>query len=150
MSVFASKLLAGAVCSSAASTDLCGGCQVTGVPTATKIPTDFFSLRTTSSKTFQRLAGRPRAFDRERVIGIALDLFWRQGFEGTSIHQLTLAMGIAPPSLYAAFGSKEDLYREAVELYLSRYTSFMNHFLDEKIRLFRDFNHNLSDMACAF
>ena len=48
---------------------------------------------------------------------MALDLFWRHGFEGTSTSQLTAAMGVSPPSLYAAFGSKDGLYREAVALY---------------------------------
>lgn len=74
----------------------------------------------------KRSVGRPRAFDREQALGIALDLFWRQGFEGTSTTQLTAAMGISPPSLYAAFGSKETLYREAVALYLVRYGSFLS------------------------
>ncbi|SBS76073.1 Transcriptional regulator, TetR family [uncultured Mycobacterium sp.] len=48
---------------------------------------------------------------------IALDLFWRHGYEGVSIADLCQAIGIAPPSLYHAFGSKTDLYREAVRLY---------------------------------
>jgi AcrR family transcriptional regulator len=81
----------------------------------------------------KRSAGRPRAFDREQALGIALDLFWRQGYEGTSIPQLTKAMGISPPSLYAAFKSKESLYREAVELYLTQYSGFMSSLFDEKI-----------------
>lgn len=80
----------------------------------------------------QRSAGRPRAFDREQALNIALDLFWRHGFDGTSIPQITAAIGISPPSLYAAFGSKDALYREAIKLYLSRYTSFMKYLLDEK------------------
>ena len=74
----------------------------------------------------KRSAGRPRAFDREQALGIALDLFWRHGFAGTSTAQLSTAMGIAPPSLYAAFGGKEALYREAVALYLTRYGGFMS------------------------
>lgn len=74
----------------------------------------------------KRSAGRPRAFDRERALGIALDLFWRHGYEGTSTAQLSTAMGISPPSLYAAFGGKEALYREAVALYLTRYGGFMS------------------------
>ena len=48
-----------------------------------------------------------------------MELFWRRGYEGVSINDLTTAIGIAPPSLYAAFGSKADLYREALDLYAS-------------------------------
>lgn len=80
----------------------------------------------------KRPAGRPRAFDRQQALVVALDLFWRHGFGGTSIGQLTAAMGISPPSLYAAFGSKEGIYREAVALYLERYGGFMNGLLDER------------------
>ncbi|WP_317202070.1 TetR/AcrR family transcriptional regulator [Janthinobacterium sp.] len=55
-----------------------------------------------------------------------MHLFWRNGYEGTSVAELTAALGITPPSLYAAFGSKELLYREALERYLSsRGTSMM-------------------------
>jgi AcrR family transcriptional regulator len=46
-----------------------------------------------------------------------MEVFWRHGYEGTSLNQLTTAMGVNAPSLYAAFGSKEALFREAVELY---------------------------------
>ncbi len=69
--------------------------------------------------------GRPRAFDREQALNLALDLFWRHGFEGTSTAQLTAAMGIAAPSLYAAFGSKEGLFREALAEYGERYGGFL-------------------------
>jgi AcrR family transcriptional regulator len=61
--------------------------------------------------------GRPRTFDREKALKTALRLFWDHGYEGTSIAQLKAAMGINGPSLYAAFGSKEALYREAIDLY---------------------------------
>lgn len=69
----------------------------------------------------KRPVGRPRAFDRDTALAIAMDLFWRHGFEGTSTAQLTAAMGISQPSLYGTFGSKEALYREAVGLYLARF-----------------------------
>ncbi len=65
----------------------------------------------------RRAPGRPRQFDRDAALATALDLFWRHGFEGTSTKDLSDAMGVAPPSLYAAFGSKEALYLEAVASY---------------------------------
>jgi AcrR family transcriptional regulator len=62
--------------------------------------------------------GRPRAFDADEALGKALKVFQRKGYEGSSIADLTEAMGINPPSLYAAFGSKEDLFRRAVDRYV--------------------------------
>jgi AcrR family transcriptional regulator len=61
--------------------------------------------------------GRPWSFDRDKAIETAMRLFWRHGFEGVSIDDLTKAIGIAPPSLYAAFGSKAGLYQEALARY---------------------------------
>ncbi|WP_395679478.1 TetR/AcrR family transcriptional regulator [Inquilinus sp.] len=61
--------------------------------------------------------GRPRGFDRDVALRRAMELFWRHGYEGVSMAELTAAMGIAAPSLYAAFGSKEALFREAIALY---------------------------------
>ncbi|MFJ7420456.1 TetR/AcrR family transcriptional regulator [Streptomyces uncialis] len=61
--------------------------------------------------------GRPRAFDRDIALARAMETFWEYGYEATSMTDLTAAMGISSPSLYAAFGSKERLFREAVELY---------------------------------
>jgi AcrR family transcriptional regulator len=61
--------------------------------------------------------GRPRAFDRAKALEQAMLLFWEKGFQGTAMSELTAAMGINAPSLYACFGSKEALYREAMALY---------------------------------
>src|SRR5260370_31472836 len=64
------------------------------------------------------VVGRPRGFDRDTALEAAMFLFWRKGFAATSMNDLCDAMGIGSPSLYAAFGSKEALYLEAVEYYL--------------------------------
>ena len=64
-----------------------------------------------------RPRGRPRGFDRGAALAVAMETFWRLGYEGASIADLTAAMGITPQSLYAAFGSKAELYREALGLY---------------------------------
>ncbi|AJY14404.1 TetR/AcrR family transcriptional regulator [Burkholderia dolosa] len=61
--------------------------------------------------------GRPRSFDKEAALERAMQVFWRLGYEGASMADLTSAMGIASPSLYAAFGSKEALFRQALEHY---------------------------------
>jgi AcrR family transcriptional regulator len=61
--------------------------------------------------------GRPRTFDRDEVLRKALLVFWERGYQNTSMADLTAAMGINSPSLYAAYGSKEKLFREALALY---------------------------------
>jgi AcrR family transcriptional regulator len=65
----------------------------------------------------RRKIGRPLSFKREAVLQKAMLAFWRSGYETTSVADLTKAMGITPPSLYAAFGDKEALFLEAVSLY---------------------------------
>ncbi len=61
--------------------------------------------------------GRPREFDPAQALAAALEVFWRRGYEGASISELTEAMGITRPSLYACFGNKESLFRQALDLY---------------------------------
>ncbi len=61
--------------------------------------------------------GRPWSFDRDAAVETAMLLFWRYGYEGVSIGDLTKAIGVAPPSLYAAFGSKAGLYQQALTRY---------------------------------
>jgi AcrR family transcriptional regulator len=68
--------------------------------------------------------GRPRAFDMEQALDRALEVFWRKGYESATLCDLTAAMGINPPSLYAAFGNKEGLFRKALDRYWSRRTAF--------------------------
>jgi TetR/AcrR family transcriptional regulator, copper-responsive repressor len=69
------------------------------------------------SDTEIKRRGRPRSFDREAAIAVALDLFWDLGYDNTSLSQLTEAMGINPPSFYAAFESKEALFIQILDHY---------------------------------
>ncbi|HEY5213144.1 MAG TPA: TetR/AcrR family transcriptional regulator [Acidobacteriaceae bacterium] len=75
------------------------------------------SLSTPTKAPATPRAGRPRSFDREEALDAAMHVFWRQGYEGASLTALTEAMGINRPSLYAAFGDKAGLFREAVARY---------------------------------
>jgi AcrR family transcriptional regulator len=75
--------------------------------------------------------GRPRAFDRAAALRCAMETFWEFGYEGTKLTDLTAAMGINSASLYNTFGSKEQLFREAVALYDSTTGSATNHALRE-------------------
>ncbi|HEX8056860.1 MAG TPA: TetR/AcrR family transcriptional regulator [Novosphingobium sp.] len=61
--------------------------------------------------------GRPREFDSDEALAAALRVFWQRGYEGASMAELTEAMGITKPSLYACFGNKESLFRSALDLY---------------------------------
>ncbi|MCO6414335.1 MAG: TetR/AcrR family transcriptional regulator [Thiogranum sp.] len=61
--------------------------------------------------------GRPRIFEEEQALDAALGVFWRRGYQGASLAELTQAMGVSKPSLYAAFGNKEQLYLAALERY---------------------------------
>jgi TetR/AcrR family transcriptional regulator, copper-responsive repressor len=61
--------------------------------------------------------GRPRQFDEQQALEAAMQVFWRNGYRGASMTELTTAMGINKPSLYSAFGSKEQLYIKALEHY---------------------------------
>lgn len=72
----------------------------------------------TRDKPVASRIGRPLSFDRDAALEAAMLLFWRHGYESTSLAQLTAAMGITPPSLYTAFGDKKGLFREAVRRYL--------------------------------
>ena len=76
-------------------------------------------------------AGRPRVFDVDEALNRALELFWRYGYEGTSLAMLTGAMGINTPSLYSAFGNKEQLFRRALKFYLESPASYMAAALQE-------------------
>jgi AcrR family transcriptional regulator len=68
--------------------------------------------------------GRHKEFCVEWALERALEVFWRHGYEGASLTDLTAAMGISRPSLYAAYGNKETLFRKALDLYDTRYMGF--------------------------
>jgi AcrR family transcriptional regulator len=72
-----------------------------------------------SEITNRRKLGRPLSFEREAALQQAMLLFWRHGYEATSLSDLTAAMGVTPPSIYAAFGDKKRLFLEAVDRYVS-------------------------------
>ncbi len=74
--------------------------------------------------------GRPRAFCTETALNAALNVFWRKGYEGASLTDLTEAMGINRPSLYAAFGNKEELFRKALDRYVNEKVSFASEALE--------------------
>ncbi|AOI72869.1 TetR/AcrR family transcriptional regulator [Burkholderia ubonensis] len=77
------------------------------------------------------MAGRPREFDRDLALKRAMIVFWRRGYEGTSMSDLVETLGIASARIYAAFGSKEALFREAVALYENGDGGFADRALDE-------------------
>ena len=74
--------------------------------------------------------GRPREFDVDQALTAALRVFWSKGYEGASMTDLTDAMGITRPSLYAAFGNKESLFRKALDLYEREKLCYMGRALE--------------------
>jgi AcrR family transcriptional regulator len=75
--------------------------------------------------------GRPREFDVDKALDRALKLFWRKGYEGASLADLTKAMGINRPSLYAAFGNKEALFKKAIDRYVEGPGAFLGEALQQ-------------------
>jgi AcrR family transcriptional regulator len=80
----------------------------------------------------RRPRGRPLSFDRDTALETAMHVFWERGYEAASISDLTSAMGITPPSLYTAFGDKEQLFLEAIERYALGYGSISARALKEE------------------
>ena len=75
--------------------------------------------------------GRPRAFNAEKALDRAMLVFWRKGYLGTSLSDLTDAMGIERPSLYAAFGNKKSLFRKALDRYFKGPSAYLHDALQE-------------------
>lgn len=98
----------------------------------------------------RRAPGRPRGFERPEALQRALALFCERGYEGASVAELTAAMGITPPSLYAAFGSKEALYREALALYRAGPGGFAARALQEEPTARRAIARLLREAAALF
>lgn len=94
-----------------------------------------------------RKRGRPRVLNRETGLEVAANLFWERGYEGTSIADLTAAMGITPPSLYATFGSKEELFRMALNHSISQQNSQRLQLLDAKRPVYETLKLFLYDVA---
>lgn len=96
--------------------------------------------------------GRPRVFDEEQALDAALAVFWRNGYQAASLAELTQAMGISKPSLYSAFGNKEQLYLTALERYrvqqLSKHAEALAAEPDLKNAL-RDFLRSVATMLTA-
>ena len=76
--------------------------------------------------------GRPREFDRDAALDQAIRLFWRKGYEATSVRELSDELGIGQPSLYNAFGGKRALFDEALDVYERRYGEFIDTALEEE------------------
>lgn len=79
----------------------------------------------------KRPRGRPRNFDKDQALRIALDLFRKKGFDNTSLDDLTTALKVNKPSLYAAFGNKEQLFLEVLNAYTSGPTAYFHAVFEE-------------------
>jgi AcrR family transcriptional regulator len=77
------------------------------------------------------MSGRPRSFDTDEALSLALEAFWRDGYRDTSVAALTEAIGINPPSLYAAFGDKQQLFSRAADLYIERFRAGLTDSLEQ-------------------
>jgi AcrR family transcriptional regulator len=91
-------------------------------------------MKRASQSELKRIAkppGRPREFNPDHALDAALRVFWEKGYDGASLSDLTEAMGITRPSMYAAFGDKEALFRKALDRYISGPSAYINEALNE-------------------
>lgn len=79
----------------------------------------------------KKLRGRPRVFDPDEALDKALQIFWSRGYEGTSLAELTETLGVNKPSLYAAFGNKEELFMKALSRYTTGPVAFVREVINE-------------------
>ena len=78
-----------------------------------------------------KLRGRPRVFDMDEALDKALGIFWKRGYEGASIAELAEALGINKPSLYAAFGNKEELFKKTLSRYVAGPVAFIQEAINQ-------------------
>jgi len=83
-------------------------------------------------KTTTKMPGRPRKFDKDLALDIAMKVFMQKGYEATSITDITEALGINRPSVYAAFGNKEALFAQALGRYIQGPIAYLGEVLSEK------------------
>lgn len=96
------------------------------------------------------MAGRPREFDRDQALERAMLAFWQRGYEGTSMADLVQAMGIASARIYAAFGSKQALFREAIQRYESGAGCFADRALAEESLVREAISRMLRDAVATY
>jgi AcrR family transcriptional regulator len=87
------------------------------------------------TRIFKRPRGRPTNFNHEEALDKALKVFWSRGYEGASMTELTEALGINKPSIYAAFGNKEELFRKALARYVTGPAAFVGEAMKEPTAL---------------
>ncbi|KXV16394.1 TetR family transcriptional regulator [Acetobacter malorum] len=96
------------------------------------------------------MAGRPREFDRVEALKKARDVFWKQGFESTTMTDLVEALGLASARIYAAFGSKEALFREAIADYENNEGGFADRALRGEPTIFAAIEHMFNDAIVLY
>src|ERR1700693_3705417 len=105
--------------------------RVNGCNNCVSIGTDGASKIGMKHNKLSGRMGRPRSFDLDEALDRALQVFWRKGYEGASLSDLTKAVGVNRPSLYAAFGDKKALFRKALERYLTGPAAYTQEALKE-------------------